>query len=159
MTTSTPKLEQATDRATVEAALSRWRDALNAKTRAAIGAAVAQVASPAIVIERCGWHADRDRVVQVLEGRAAVVEWLGLTASVVRFDVDGKSLCADGPSRGWQVRYTCSAPDGWTGGGLWTFSLDGQGRLQTLRHQPDNLADAAPAAPDCGHDHGDGGLS
>ncbi len=114
--------------AAVTAALQRWVDALNARVQPEISRLAV---SDSVRIERCGFDADRGRVVQVIEGLAAVDAWAAMSRDVCRFTLG--EVDADGG------RYAITAGD-FTGGGRWDVRLDADGRIAWLRHQPDDLA-------------------
>lgn len=140
---------------TPDVALERWLEALNARGDLA---ATRRAVDTDVRIERCGFHATRHQLVEVLQGAAAVNDWLTLTRDVVQFQLDGAPRCSeDGEVT---VRYSVVVETAdFRGGGEWRLRLTDDGRIAWLHHQPDDLAESAVAAeppshqPHHAHDH------
>jgi hypothetical protein len=130
-------------------ALARWLEALNARGDQA---ATRRAVDDEVRIERCGFHATRDQVLEVLNGAVAVNDWLALTRDVVEFRLDGDSRCDAGGEIAARYAVVVEAAN-FRGGGEWHLRLANDGRIAWLRHQPDDLEQATPE-PDPGHQPG-----
>jgi hypothetical protein len=124
-----------------EAAWARWVQALNAYGDLSI---TRRAVHEAVRLERCGVGGERGQVVQGIEGLEAVNAWLALTRDVCTFTL--------GPVDEDGARYAITAGD-FTGGGQWTATWADDGRLATLRHEPDDLTGDPDEAVAAAHAH------
>lgn len=126
-------------------AWANWLQAVNARGDLTV---TRRAVREDVRVERCGFASQRGQVVQVLQGAEAVNAWLAMTRDVCTF--------ALGPIDDDAARYTITAGE-FTGGGRWRATWAPDGRIETLRHEPDDLPvvpdDAAHPASAHPHDH------
>lgn len=132
-------------------AFDRWLVALNGRGDLR---QTKRACADGALVERCGFFGDRGKVVEQLQGIAAINAWLALTREICVFSLDGAVSTGD---HGFEARYRIVAGD-FVGGGHWMARFDAAGKMTWLQHQPDELPEivefSEQSPPHRHHAHG-----
>ena len=121
------------DRETILAALARWVEIL---TRRGDRDAVEGLFAERATIRRFE-AGPATEPVEILEGWAAITEWVGRTREGMKFSFVKRSVRGTAPEI--HVRYRLAFPD-FKGGGRWRVWFDREGMIAEIEHHPDVLA-------------------
>lgn len=114
------------------AAVEQWLRAMNADDVRARGEHLEAAIHPDAIVLRYGFDETRDDVIERLEGAEQIAAWLARSPAGTRFVLVGWD------EAGSRLRYQVQV-GGYLGAGTQAVTFDGQGRITSVRHRPDDL--------------------